>query len=307
MRLPARRLIRFRIWVQAAFAVLFNLDGATFLESIRRQKALISQVSSKQFCIPGLHCYSCPASVLSCPLGSLQFWLNDVNEAVRLKERINSAGLYIIGFLSLIGITTGRLFCGWVCPFGLIQDLMGKITGKNIPLPKALKYFKYLVLLLFVLALPLFISDIRYIGPWFCKWICPAGTLTAGIPLLAVDKGLRQAASWITVVKISILVLFLVSFLFSRRSFCKTTCPLGAYWGLFNKISFLRLSIDKNTCIDCGKCEQVCPMHIEVRKNPNSNECIRCLECARVCPVHCITFSGKEPEITPLKIRKKAP
>jgi len=302
------KLIRFRLLIQAASFALINLDIATFLESIRRNKALISQVSSKQFCLPGLHCYSCPMSVLSCPLGSLQFWLNDVNERIRLKERLNYAGFYIIGFLTLIGITTGRFFCGWVCPFGFIQDLINRITSKNIPLPRILIYVKYPVLVLFVITLPLFITDIRYIGPWFCKWICPAGTLTAGIPLLAVDEGLRQAASGLTVLKISILVVFLISFLFSRRSFCKIMCPLGAYWGLFNKVSFLRLSVDAGKCIQCGKCEEVCPMNIPVRSTPNSSECIRCLDCVRVCPVHCITFSGKQTvQITTGKIRKKSP
>ncbi|MBN2051864.1 MAG: 4Fe-4S binding protein [Spirochaetales bacterium] len=298
-----RKLIRFRLLFQAFFFALFNLDAATFLRSIQQKKALISQVSSKQFCIPGLHCYSCPMSVLSCPLGSLQFWLNDVNERIRFRERINSAGLYIIGFLSLIGITVGRLFCGWVCPFGLVQDLINKITGKNLKLPRFLRYFKYVILVVFVISLPLFISDVRYIGPWFCKYICPAGTLMAGIPLLAVDEGLRQAASGITIFKISILVLFLVSFLFSRRSFCKTTCPLGAYWGLFNKISFLQLKVDKNTCINCGKCDEVCPMHLKVREEPNSPECIRCLACLKVCPVRAITFNAKTDRLP--ELRKK--
>ncbi len=309
MKTPFRnKLIRFRLLIQAASFALINLDIATFLESIRRNKALISQFSSKQFCLPGLHCYSCPMSVLSCPLGSLQFWLNDVNERIRLKERLNYAGFYIIGFLTLIGITTGRFFCGWVCPFGFIQDLINRITSKNIPLPRILTYVKYPVLVLFVIVLPLFITDIRYIGPWFCKWICPAGTLTAGIPLLAVDEGLRQAASGLTVLKISILVVFLISFLFSRRSFCKIMCPLGAYWGLFNKLSFLQISVDTGKCIQCGKCEEVCPMNIPVRSTPNSRECIRCLDCVRVCPVHCITFSGRETvQIKTIKTRKKSP
>ncbi len=279
-----KHFILVRNLVQALFMALFNLDFITFYNSIKFQKAMVSQSPLKRFCVPALNCYSCPSAIGACPIGSLQFWLNDTALKINLQEKINFAGLYIMGFLALVGVTVGRLCCGFVCPFGLLQDLIGKFTKLNYKIPKFIRYLRYVVLVLFVIVLPFFFLDIRVLSPWFCKLLCPAGTFQAGIPLLAIDEGLRKASGVITITKFSILFLFLFLFLISKRAFCKVMCPLGAIWGLFNRVSLLKLKLDTVTCNRCRKCETHCPMNVEILKNPNSVECIRCMECIKVCP-----------------------
>lgn len=143
----------------------------------------------KTVCVPGLNCYSCPGALGSCPIGSLQ---------ATIGSRDHKLSFYVTGILILFGSVFGRFICGWLCPFGLFQDLLYKIPfkgkRKNLPGHSKLVKLKYAILLLFVIALPLTITDIIGQGsPWFCKYICPSGTLMAGIPLTALNETLRNA------------------------------------------------------------------------------------------------------------------
>ena len=105
-----------RLWVQVLFTALTNgyLLGFT--------KGKIYRGPSKQVCVPGLNCYSCPGAVGSCPIGSLQAVVG--GKDFRFP-------FYVIGFLMIVGSLMGRFVCGWLCPFGLVQDLLHKI-----PVPK---------------------------------------------------------------------------------------------------------------------------------------------------------------------------
>ncbi len=269
-----KRPISMRTWVQICFAAITNGYITGFA------KGRIFSGQTKKLCLPGLNCYSCPGALGACPIGSLQAVLGDRNY---------SFAFYVTGFLLLVGALAGRFVCGWLCPFGLIQDLLHKIPFpkkfKKLPGDKILKYLKYLILIGFVIILPLTVLDIVGQGsPWFCKYICPSGTLFAGIPLIAKNPALQAVLGWLFTWKFVILTVLIVLSVIVFRPFCKYLCPLGAIYGLFNPIALYRFKIDEHKCVNCGACKNVCPMDIPVNSTPNSPECIRCGKCKKTCP-----------------------
>ena len=236
--------------------------------------------NTKVLCVPGLNCYSCPGALYACPIGSLQAVVG--SNAYRVS-------LYVSGLLALFGVFLGRLVCGFLCPFGLVQDLLYKIPfpmkKKNLPGHKGLKYGRYVVLVLLVLILPTFIADETGTGmPWFCEWLCPSGTLLAGVPLMITNPSFREAIGFQFYWKVSILVIVILTSIIYYRPFCKYLCPLGAIYGLFNPVSTFRLVVDENKCVKCGGCQRACGMDIPTYQTPNSPECIRCLKCVSACP-----------------------
>lgn len=271
-----------RTAVQFCFTALTNGYAAGFV------KGSIWKGSSKTFCVPGLNCYSCPGALGACPIGSFQAVLADRNYKF---------AFYVAGFLMLVGAVLGRFVCGWLCPFGLVQDLLYKIPFvkklRRLPGDRWLKYLKYFILVGFVIVLPLTVLDIVGQGePWFCKYICPSGTLFAGIPLVASNSMLQSAVGWLYAWKAGILAVLVLLSILVYRPFCRYLCPLGAVYGLFNPIAFYRYEIDAGLCTKCGKCQRACKLDIPVYKTPNSPECIRCGDCRRACPhgAVCTTF-----------------
>ena len=265
---------RFRLFIQLSFAALSN----GYVKGFARGH--IFEGKSKYLCAPGLNCYSCPGALASCPIGSLQ--------AV-LGSRQFSISLYVLGFLFLFGSIFGRFVCGFLCPFGLIQDLLYKIPFvkkiRSFPGEGFLRCLRFIILIVFVILLPLFVIDITGLGqPWFCKFICPAGSLEGGIPLVLFNSAMRSAAGFLFRWKLFILLLTLFLSLLIYRPFCRYLCPLGAVYGLFNKFSLYRISVDKSKCIECGACQKSCRLDIKIYKNPGSMDCIRCGDCIASCP-----------------------
>ncbi|MCY6958530.1 4Fe-4S binding protein [Clostridium brassicae] len=239
----------------------------------------------KKSCVPGLNCYSCPLAVSSCPIGSIQAILGSA------KYKFS---FYILGILMLIGVVLGRVVCGFLCPFGLVQEFLNKIRTPKFKLPNWTKYIKYVVLIIFVILLPiLWANELGMGDPTFCKYICPAGMLEGGIPLVLMNNSLRSIVGFLFKWKMAILIFTIILSIYTFRPFCKAICPLGAIYSFFNPISIYKLEIDKDKCIYCKKCSEVCGMGVEVYKSPNSLECIRCGECKTVCPTKAIKTAIK--------------
>ena len=275
----SKQLSRFRGWIQAAATLLTNIHLPNFF------KGGIYQGKGKAVCVPGLNCYSCPGAAGACPIGSFQ--------AVVGSSKFRFS-YYITGFLILLGVLLGRFICGFLCPFGWLQDLLHKIPGKKLSTKKLkpLTYLKYAILLLAVVLLPaIVVNDLGMGDPFFCKYICPQGVLEGAIPLAAVNEGIRSALGSLFNWKLAILIVVVILSILFYRPFCKWICPLGAFYALMNKVSLLGIKVDEHKCVSCGKCARVCKMDVDVTKTPNHTECIRCGKCITACPTDAIKFN----------------
>ena len=271
-------LARFRGWIQAAATLLTNIHIPNLL------KGKIYQGNVKTMCVPGLNCYSCPAATGACPIGAFQ--------AVVGSSKFKFT-YYITGFFILLGVLLGRFICGFLCPFGWFQDLLHKIPGKKLSTAKLkpLRYLKYVILVVFVILLPAFVTNSLGMGdPFFCKYICPQGVLEGAIPLSLANSGIRAALGHLFTFKFTVLALFIILSILFYRPFCKWICPLGAIYSLFNKVSFLKIQVDHEKCVGCQKCSRVCKMDVHVVDTPNHPECIRCGECMKACPTDAICY-----------------
>ncbi len=247
--------------------------------------------NSKYFCTPSMNCYSCPGAVAACPLGALQ------NALTASKT---TTAYYMFGIIALFGLILGRTICGFFCPVGLGQELLYKIKTPKIRKNKytrTLSYLKYVILVVFVIAIPLMFSIAGATVPGFCKFICPAGTFEGGLGLLlnpANQSGSRNLLDMLGPIftwKFAVLCVVIVASVLLYRPFCRFICPLGAIYGFFNGIALIGVKLDENKCTDCGLCIQHCKMDV---KHVGDHECINCGECISVCPAKAITWKGSK-------------
>ena len=274
---PTRRRL-----IQLYAALLYNAHLKGFADG------KIYTGLSKNLCVPGLNCYSCPGAVGACPLGALQN---------ALAASATRAPLYILGMLMLFGLTLGRTICGFLCPMGLIQELLYKIRtpklGKSRA-TRALSWLKYAILAVFAVLIPTMYAAQRFPVPAFCKYICPAGTLEGAISLLAHPNNAGSFAMLgaLFTRKVVLLVLILAACVFIFRAFCRFLCPLGAIYGLFSRIALLGVRVDAEKCVDCGRCVGSCRMDV---RHVGDHECIHCGACMSACPAGAIQWKGKRP------------
>ena len=251
----ASRLLGWRMWVQASFLLVW-LDPLG--------------LRMHTMCSPVFHCYACPLATFACPIGVIaQFGALHVFPFIA------------VGLLIAVGALFGTLICGWVCPFGFLQDLAGKVQTPRFDLPKITRYLRYVVLIGTVLAVPYFFGEGH---PLFVCRVCPAGALEAAVPSMIGQAIAGEDIVWPSVVKLTILALFLIAIFFIRRPWCRLLCPLGAIFSLFNRVSAFFLHFDTDKCTHCERCHKLCEYGIEPESSPNDLRCIRCLECTRCSP-----------------------
>jgi len=223
---------------------------------------------------PFFYCHGCPAAGFACPIGLLQ-----------TNAALGPFPFYALGTLGLFGLALGRFWCGWVCPFGTVQDLVLRIRGRRHPdrLPP-IPWTKYLVLAL-VLLLAWIATDTL-----FCK-VCPAGSLFAAIPHRFVTPDLSFGRFFY--IHLATLALVLVVFFFVGRFWCRYLCPLGAIFGAFNRVGILKVRVDFSKCARCNQCLDSCPVGIkDVESIESSTECIRCGECVEACQFNALKISA---------------
>lgn len=254
-----RKLSRLRPWVQTGFLGVWLAPVGRWLHGI-----------------PGcvFHCYSCPLSAFACPVGVM------ANYAALLPV-VWEVPYLLIGVLLLVGAASGSLVCGWACPFGFLQDLLGKITRRKIVLPSWAGHFRYVVLVGLVILLPMILG---FKGIPFEKQVvsicrlCPAGALEAGLPY-SVQSVFAGRGWMMSGLKTGILVSFFAAALFIHRPWCRMFCPLGGLLALFNRFSLFHLRFNPKECVECNLCRSRCAMGVKVDQRVNVSGCIRCLEC----------------------------
>jgi len=287
--LPTKRKL-----IQLYAALLFNANIKGFANG------KIYQGPLKNICTPGLNCYSCPGASGACPLGSLQ-------NALGASEK--RTPYYVFGILVLYGILLGRFICGFLCPFGLIQELLYKIKTPKLKknrFTKIFSYFKYVLLTFLVVIVPVLYGLRNVPLPGFCKYVCPAGTIEGAFGLLSnkVNEGELARLGPLFTWKFALAVSIILGSVFIFRVFCRFLCPLGALYGLFNKISIFGIKLDKPKCVDCGLCTAKCKMDIS---HVGDHECISCGDCISVCPTNAISWKGGKVILPPDEIASITP
>ncbi len=242
----------------------------------------------------GLKMASVSIPVLSCPWNTEQmtesscYYLSHLNELFELPLKN-----ILLFFGSTIGFTLllGRAICGFLCPMGLIQDIMDKIRQKtktegikmNEKMYHALTPVKWFLVLIFV--------GLCFAGGNFCNF-CPAVAVS---PILAGMSTSLYVSGFL-------MVLVLMGGFFKRRAFC-TVCPLGTIMGFFHKYSLFRIKKDCQSCTECGACYEACPMGIKMiytereKSDVTHADCIMCGECIKCCPEDnalSMTFVGRK-------------
>ena len=270
---------KFRIWIQIIYTIVTNGYMYGFLHG-KIYKGIL-----KHSCVPGLNCYSCPGAIGSCPLGALQSALNKRNLEVPFA---------VLGFLFIFGSLFGRFVCGWLCPFGLFQDLLHRLPifkkRKRLPAHHILIYGKYVVLFGFVIIGSTFLFQGFVKVPAFCKYLCPSGTLFGAIPLVSMNEQLQSQIGGLFFWKLGGLIAVTILSVIVYRPFCQYLCPLGAIYGWFNRYSLVQIYWDKEKCTSCMKCQDVCPVHLPPEKISVSTECIKCGKCMDACFFDCLSL-----------------
>lgn len=273
------KFTKMRLFVQVLYTIITNGYAYGYLNG------KIYKGPLKYACVPGLNCYSCPGAIGSCPIGALQAALNERNVRVPFA---------VLGFLFIFGSVFGRFVCGWLCPFGLLQDLLHKIPlfrkRKQLPHHEILKYGKYVVLFGLVIIGSSFVFTGLAKVPAFCKYLCPSGTFMGAIPLLTTNADLRAQVGGLFYWKAAILVAIVLLSMKVYRPFCQYLCPLGAIYGWFNRFSLVQIRWEQDTCTSCMSCQKACPVNLAPEKISVSPECIKCGKCVDACQAGCLKF-----------------
>ena len=269
--------------MQLYCALLYNAHVKGFLEGeIYKSRT----PTTKGLCVPGFNCYSCPGAVGACPLGALQNAIGTVNKQI---------GFYVFGILMLYGLILGRTVCGWLCPLGLIQELLHRLPTPKLKknrATRALSYLKYVILALFVVGITAWYGITHGVAlPAFCKYICPAGTFEGAIFLLSnpANAGDFGMLNILFTRKFVIMLVIGLACVFCYRSFCRFLCPLGAIYGFFSKLAVVGVKVDPVCCNHCGACVRSCGMDV---RHVGDHECIHCAKCMDVCNQKAISLKA---------------
>lgn len=217
-----------------------------------------------------------------CPFGAVESFFTLAFKGEFLQRIFTSAFILLVIFL-LATVFLGRVFCGFFCPLGTLQEWMRALGAKlgiknNLEFPekvdKYLRYVKYLILFLIVY-FSFYLNDLifRNYDPYNA--------------LMHLGEEFEEKP-----VGYAILFLIVIISLFSKNFWCRYFCPLGAFLGVFKKIGFFKIKRNSKTCVSCGVCDFNCPAGLKIQsvKEVKDADCISCGRCVKNCPESSLSF-----------------
>ncbi len=271
----ARKATGLRLIVQIFFFALITLIAVNHaLEEAGKAIPVLSSAS--------LHAI--------CPFGGVVSVYQFITAGTFVRKT-HSASFILMWIVFALTLIAGPVFCGWVCPFGSIQEWFGKL-GRKIFKRRFNRLIPYKV-----------DRILRYLRYIMLGWVVYMTAVTGTLVFADIDPYFALFNFWTSEVAIGgviILIAVLVLSLLVERPFCKYACPYGAVLGVFNLFRIFKVRRSPSTCINCKACDRTCPMNIPVSRSGvvRHHQCITCLKCTseQACPV------DKTVELTTIKL-----
>jgi ferredoxin-type protein NapH len=201
-------------------------------------------------------------------------------------------GVLTLGFLWLLIIfTMGQGICSWICFYGGIDEACSKIAKKPFIQLKISRLWRD-----FPIAFLIFILIVSFLQglPVFCTWFCPFKMTEAFWGSDSVIRIAQEALFWLALAGFVVILPMLTK----KRTFCSLICPFGALVSICGNVSPYKVTINKEKCVACGRCQDVCSVFAIEERGPDkykiSNFCNRCGKCIDVCPAGAINILSKQ-------------
>jgi polyferredoxin len=294
-----------RYIVQLFFFILFNIYLFTLIPTLGDTLSFLKRIDLRNFPLP--ISFDSP-------------YANVANAFTVIQVMIATLWFpaLTIGLTILISVIFGRAACGWLCPFGFIQDILRALPVRKVkvshPTNRSLAEVKYYVLLFTISIVSLLalakiydvkdlLKALRGFGETPYTTISPSSTLFGLIPAMIVERKFLELGEQVWEIftlnrlfwlRMGILAFAVIIAIYVPRAWCRWFCPIGALQAIFSKYSFLGIGRNLAKCLGekCRLCEKTCPMAIKILEEPwqkiRDRECINCLLCKAACPENAI-------------------
>jgi polyferredoxin len=287
-RKPRKRILPYRLIVQVSFALLNIYLGFRFYQFV--QAARTTAEGSLPSRPPGVEGWL--------PISGLMGFIDWISQGT--LNSVHPAATILFLTFAVITVFFRKAFCAWLCPVGALSDLLAKagrmIFRRNFRLPRIVDYvfmsLKYLLLGFFLWAFYSMGTE------GISAFIQSPYNQIADVKMLLFFVELGKVGA-------IVLMILTVGSIFVQGFWCRYFCPYGALLGFFSWLSPVKVRRNADTCIDCAKCDKICPSRLPVMSKPKimSVECTGCMDCVLVCPVKdTLSMGTRQRELSPLKL-----